>query len=223
MPSVSRRDGAYSIGEALRAFGLSHSGGRVALGTSLAAKITRQGGFSGAVKSASCLAIVASGALKKSPVIAKRALVAHRGKSRSACKHGGASMTSRNPQPDIYNPNTLAVMDQAFAAIWNIGHKLLNLVADGVTDPVRLGGAPSRGRKNVGFGVRPISACETCPRLAPKRSQCLEASGEQRQTDVTWRSAHFRVVPIAEVTTLSSVAAAAMHCASRLSSSGSKY
>jgi hypothetical protein len=67
-------------------------------------------------------------------------------------------MTSQNPQPDIYDPNTLAVMDQAFAAIWNvlraddpfrdyvhdselrlaIGHKLLNLVADGVTDPVRL-------------------------------------------------------------------------------------
>ena len=67
-------------------------------------------------------------------------------------------MTSRNPRPDIYDPKTLAVMDQAFAAIWNtlraddpfrdyandgelriaIGHKLLNLVADGVTDPNRL-------------------------------------------------------------------------------------
>jgi hypothetical protein len=63
-------------------------------------------------------------------------------------------MTSQNPQPDIYDPKTLAVMDQAFAAIWNvlraddpfrdfandselriaIGHKLLNPVADGVTD-----------------------------------------------------------------------------------------
>ncbi len=28
-------------------------------------------------------------------------------------------MTSQNPQPDIYDPKTLAVMDQAFAAIWN--------------------------------------------------------------------------------------------------------
>ena len=66
--------------------------------------------------------------------------------------------SSRNPRPDIYDPKTLAVMDQAFAAIWNtlraddpfrdyandgelriaIGHKLLNLVADGVTDPNRL-------------------------------------------------------------------------------------
>jgi hypothetical protein len=56
------------------------------------------------------------------------------------------------------DPKTLAVMDQAFAAIWNvlraddpfrdyandselriaIGHKLMNLVADGVTDPSRL-------------------------------------------------------------------------------------
>ena len=67
-------------------------------------------------------------------------------------------MTSPNPQTDIYEPKTLAMMDQAFAAIWNvlraddpfrdyandselrlaIGRKLLNLVADGVTDPSRL-------------------------------------------------------------------------------------
>ena len=67
-------------------------------------------------------------------------------------------MTSPNPRPDIYDPKTLAVMDQAFAAIWNvlraddpfrdyandselrlaIEQKLLNLVADGVTDPNRL-------------------------------------------------------------------------------------
>ena len=67
-------------------------------------------------------------------------------------------MTSPNPRPDIYDPKTLAVMDQAFAAIWNvlraddpfrdyandselrlaIGQKLLNFVADGVTDPNRL-------------------------------------------------------------------------------------
>ena len=67
-------------------------------------------------------------------------------------------MTSQNPRPDIYDPKTLAVMDQAFATIWNVlkaddpfrdyakdgelriavGKKLLNLVAGGVTDPGRL-------------------------------------------------------------------------------------
>jgi hypothetical protein len=67
-------------------------------------------------------------------------------------------MTSQNPQPEICDPKTLAMMDQAFAAIWNvlraddpfrdyandsdlrlaIGRKLLNLVADGVTDASRL-------------------------------------------------------------------------------------
>ena len=67
-------------------------------------------------------------------------------------------MTFQNPRSDIYDPKTLAVMDQAFAAIWHdvraddpfrdyandselriaIGKTLLNLVADGVTDPNRL-------------------------------------------------------------------------------------
>jgi len=67
-------------------------------------------------------------------------------------------MTCPNPRPDIYDPKTLAVMDQAFAVIWNVlkaddpfrdyakdgelriavGQKLLNLVAHGVTDPRRL-------------------------------------------------------------------------------------
>jgi hypothetical protein len=67
-------------------------------------------------------------------------------------------MTSQYPQPEIYDPRTLAVMDQAFAVIWHvlraddpfrdyakdselrisIGHKLMDLVADGVTDPIRL-------------------------------------------------------------------------------------
>ena len=67
-------------------------------------------------------------------------------------------MISQNLQSDIYDPKTLALMDQAFAAIWRvlraddpfrdyandselriaIGHKLMNLVADGVTDPNRL-------------------------------------------------------------------------------------
>jgi hypothetical protein len=67
-------------------------------------------------------------------------------------------MTSQNLRQDIYDPKTLAIMDQAFAAIWNqvraddpfrdyahdcelrlaIGQKLLNLVADGVIDPIPL-------------------------------------------------------------------------------------
>ena len=67
-------------------------------------------------------------------------------------------MTSPNFRADIYDPKTLAAMDQAFAAVWHmlraddpfrdyasdtelriaIGKKLLNLVADGVTDPLRL-------------------------------------------------------------------------------------
>ena len=65
-------------------------------------------------------------------------------------------MASQNPRLDVYDPKTLAVMDQAFASIWAavrgpvgdyandcdlriaVGQKLLNLVADGVTDPVRL-------------------------------------------------------------------------------------
>ena len=28
-------------------------------------------------------------------------------------------MTSEIPRPDIYDPKTLAVMDQAFASVWN--------------------------------------------------------------------------------------------------------
>jgi hypothetical protein len=71
-------------------------------------------------------------------------------------------MTCETPRTDIYDPKTLAVMDQAFAAIWTIlraddpfrdyvnyvndaelriaiGHKLMELVANGETDPVRLG------------------------------------------------------------------------------------
>ena len=74
-----------------------------------------------------------------------------------ACNMEGADDLSKSPT-DIYDPKTLAVMDQAFAAIWNVlkadapfrdyakdgelriavGQKLLNLVADGVTDPGRL-------------------------------------------------------------------------------------
>jgi hypothetical protein len=65
-------------------------------------------------------------------------------------------MSTQIPRLDVYDPKTLAVMDQAFAAIWAItrrpvhdyanyselriavGQKILKLVADGVTDPVRL-------------------------------------------------------------------------------------
>ena len=62
-------------------------------------------------------------------------------------------MTSLNLRAEIYDPKTLAAMDQAFAAVWRmvrsddpfrdyandtelkiaIGKKLLNLVVDGVT------------------------------------------------------------------------------------------
>ena len=65
-------------------------------------------------------------------------------------------MTCQNPRADIYDPKTLAAMDQAFAAAWHmlradepfrdnasdselrIARKLLNLVADGVIDPLWL-------------------------------------------------------------------------------------
>jgi hypothetical protein len=67
-------------------------------------------------------------------------------------------MTSPNLRTDICDPKTLAAMDQAFAAVWHmlraddpfrdyandtelriaIGKKLLNLVAGGVTEPLRL-------------------------------------------------------------------------------------
>ena len=71
-------------------------------------------------------------------------------------------MIPQNPRQNIYDPKTLAVMDQAFVAIWQvlraddpfrdyvnyvndaelriaIGHKLMELVANGETEPVRLG------------------------------------------------------------------------------------
>ena len=67
-------------------------------------------------------------------------------------------MTSPDFRADICDPKTLAAMDQAFAAVWRmlrandpfrdyasdtelrnaIGKNLLNLVAEGVTDPLRL-------------------------------------------------------------------------------------
>ena len=67
-------------------------------------------------------------------------------------------MNSQESYQNFYDPKTLAVMDRAFAAIWTvvkaddpfrnyahdrelglvIGAKLLNLVAEGVIDPVRL-------------------------------------------------------------------------------------
>ena len=68
-------------------------------------------------------------------------------------------MISQNPQMEIYDPKTLAAMNAAFHAIWQvlrtddpfrdyandrelgiaIGHKLKELVANGETHPVRLG------------------------------------------------------------------------------------
>ena len=65
-------------------------------------------------------------------------------------------MTSLNPRADIYDPKTLAVMDQAFAAIWLCSGRMIpsaipittvsdelpsgtsGWTADGVTDPLRL-------------------------------------------------------------------------------------
>ena len=67
-------------------------------------------------------------------------------------------MNSQDSSQNFYDPKTLAVMDLAFAAIWTavkaddafrnyaqdrelrlvIGKRLLNLVADGVIDPIRL-------------------------------------------------------------------------------------
>ena len=66
-------------------------------------------------------------------------------------------MTSPNLRADIDDPKMLAATDQAFADVWHmlrddpfrdyasdtklrnaIGKKLLNLVANGVTDPLRL-------------------------------------------------------------------------------------
>jgi len=67
-------------------------------------------------------------------------------------------MASQHPRQQIYDPKTLAVVDEAFLAIWNvlraddpfrdyahdselriaIGRKLMKLVADGVTDANRL-------------------------------------------------------------------------------------
>ena len=91
--------------------------------------------------------------------------MAERGKSRSRLEHTGREFYDLAKFPTgFYEPKTLAAMDQAFAAIWNvlraddpfrdyandselrivIGQKLLNLAADGVTDPVRLRSSPSR-------------------------------------------------------------------------------
>ena len=67
-------------------------------------------------------------------------------------------MSSQDSYQNFYDPKTLAVMDRAFAAIWTavkaddpfrnyahdrelrlvIGAKLLNLVGDGIIDPIRL-------------------------------------------------------------------------------------
>ena len=67
-------------------------------------------------------------------------------------------MNSQESYQNFYDPKTLAVMDRAFAAIWTavkaddpfrnyahdrelrlvIGAKLLNLVGDGIIDPIRL-------------------------------------------------------------------------------------
>ena len=67
-------------------------------------------------------------------------------------------MNSQDSYQNFYDPKTLAMMDRAFADIWTavkaddpfrnyvhdrelrlvIGAKLLNLVGDGIIDPIRL-------------------------------------------------------------------------------------
>ena len=67
-------------------------------------------------------------------------------------------MNSQASYQNFYDPKTLAVMDRAFAAVWTdvkaddpfrnyahdrdlrlvIGAKLLNLVGDGILDPIQL-------------------------------------------------------------------------------------
>jgi len=84
--------------------------------------------------------------------------VAERVKSRSRLKNTGSQMNSQDSHQIFYDPKTLAMMDRAFAAIWTvvkaddsfrnyardrelrlvIGAMLLNLVADGIIDPIRL-------------------------------------------------------------------------------------
>jgi hypothetical protein len=64
-------------------------------------------------------------------------------------------MTSQNPRPDIYDPKTLAVMDQAFAAIWSV------LRADD----------PFRDPRLFGVTVRKDRYCSLafCPFAEPNR------------------------------------------------------
>ena len=54
-----------------------------------------------------------------SPVRALQALVAERGKSRSRLQTQGEP-NDLSKSPIKYDPKTLAVMDQAFAAIWHV-------------------------------------------------------------------------------------------------------
>ncbi len=91
---------------------------------------------------------------------AKRPLLGFRQRAKVVASDSSGRSEQLTPfRPEIYDPKTLAVMDKAFAAIWNvrraddpfrdyatdselriaIGHKLMELVANGVTDPVRLG------------------------------------------------------------------------------------
>jgi hypothetical protein len=103
-------------------------------------------------------------------------------------------MTSQNPRPEIYDPKTVAVMDKAFAAIWHvlrtddpfrdyandselrvaIGRKLMELVANGESDPVRLGYACLSHVTNRRFpvpGYKPLGVT----RLPRRRLEILLA------------------------------------------------
>ena len=105
---------------------------------------------------------------------------------------GGPYDLSKSPT-DIYDPKTLAVMDQAFAAIWNvlrandpfrdyandselriaIGHKLMNLVADGVTDP---SSAPTAHRAELASAASLTQALRCSSRRSAMRQAALNAS-----------------------------------------------
>ena len=73
-------------------------------------------------------------------------------------------MTSQNPQSHIYDPKTLAVMDQAFAAIWNV------LRAD---DPFR--DYANDGELRIAIGHKLIKSAST-----PHRTQSASVRSLRR-------------------------------------------
>ena len=62
----------------------------------------------------------------------------------------GSPMTCQNPRADIYDPKTLAAMDQAFAAAWHM------LRAD---EPFRDNASDSELRRAIGRKQDAVEAC----------------------------------------------------------------